>query len=125
MTESHKSPLLSADPKATLVFSAEKNGSLRVLYQGWDEPKVFPPGGGVEVVAKGGKVLVFRKEPTPAEVAEATSDPYEDWDPAPLAEPVPPAPTGQNDRPSGTPLADFDVVEGSPLEPIGQPKERQ
>ena len=52
----------------------------------------------VEVVARGGKVLVFRKEPTPAEVAEATSDPYEDWDPAPLAEPVPPAePTGQID----------------------------
>ena len=66
--------------RATLVFSAEKNGSLRVLYQGWDEPKVFPPGGGVEVVSKGGKVLVFRKEPTPAEVAAATSDPYEDWD---------------------------------------------
>jgi hypothetical protein len=40
----------------------------------------------------GGKVLVFRKEPTAAELAEATSDPYEDWDPAPLAEPVPPAP---------------------------------
>ena len=69
MTESHNPPLLSVDPRATLVFSAEKNGSLRVLYQGWDEPKVFPPGGGVEVVAKGGKVLVFRKDPTPAEVA--------------------------------------------------------
>jgi len=25
------SPLLSADPKATLTFSAEKDGSLRVL----------------------------------------------------------------------------------------------
>ena len=32
------------------------------------------------MVSKGGKVLVFRKEPTPAEVAAATSDPYEDWD---------------------------------------------
>ena len=39
---------------------------------------------------------MFRKDPTPAEVVEATSDPYEDWDPAPLAEPVPPALTGQN-----------------------------
>ena len=47
------------------------------------------------MVAKGGKVLVFRKDPTPAEVAAATSDPYEDWDPAPLAEPVP----GGADRP--------------------------
>jgi hypothetical protein len=50
------------------------------------------------VVTKGGKVLVFRKDPTPAEVAAATSDPYEDWDPAPLAEPAPPSRTGQNDR---------------------------
>jgi hypothetical protein len=68
------SPLLSADPKATLTFSAEQNGSLRVLYQGWEDAKVFPPGRGVEVVVKGGKVLVFRKEPAPAEIA---LDPYE------------------------------------------------
>ena len=51
------------------------------------------------MVAKGGKVQVFRKEPTPAEVAAATSDPYEsygsceDWDPAPLAEPAAAEPT--------------------------------
>lgn len=75
-----RSPLLSADPRATLVFSAEKNGSLRVLYQGWDEPHVFPPGGGVEVVVRLGKVLVFRKEPTAEEVAAAVTDPYEAWD---------------------------------------------
>ena len=47
-------------------------------------------------------MLVFRKEPTPAEVVEATSDPYEDWDMGPrvAARPVPgPAqPTGQIDR---------------------------
>jgi hypothetical protein len=48
------SPLLSADPKATLTFSAEKDGSLRVTYQGWEDAKVFPPEGGVEVVARGG-----------------------------------------------------------------------
>ena len=55
------------------------------------------------MVSRGGKVLVFRKDPTPAEVAAATSDPYEDWDPAPLAEPVPPAQTGQNDRSNAPP----------------------
>jgi hypothetical protein len=36
------SPLLSADPKAVLTFSAEKDGKLRVTYQGWED---VPPGG--------------------------------------------------------------------------------
>src|ERR1700686_2005434 len=50
------SPLLSADPKATLTFSAEKDGTLRVLYSGWDDGgvKTFRPGGWVEVVTLNG-----------------------------------------------------------------------
>ena len=48
------SPLLSADPKATLTFSAEKDGSLRVLYQGWDDAKVSPQEGGGRGRREGG-----------------------------------------------------------------------
>ena len=77
------------------------------------------------MVAKGGKVLVFRKEPTPAEVAAATSDPYEDWDgPAPFgrARPAarrpakmtgacrPASPCRQNDRSSGAPMTRQEAV---------------
>jgi hypothetical protein len=40
------SPLLSADPKATLTFSAEKDGSLRVIYAGWDDGGSRPSGRG-------------------------------------------------------------------------------
>lgn len=54
------SPLLSADPKATVIFEATKDGKLRASYAGWSDPHVFLPGEGVEVVNRGGKVQVFR-----------------------------------------------------------------
>jgi hypothetical protein len=66
------SPLLSADPKATLTFSAERDGSLRVTYQRWEDAKVFPPEGG-RSGREGGYGAVFRKEPTPAEIANGCS----------------------------------------------------
>ena len=40
------SALLKADPKATLTFSAEKDGKLRVTYAGWEDPRVFQAGSG-------------------------------------------------------------------------------
>lgn len=71
------SPLLSVDPRAVLTFSAEKDGTLRVLYSGWEEPKVFRPGEWVEVVNRGGQVQAFRRgEP----LLGPAPDPYRDWD---------------------------------------------
>jgi hypothetical protein len=55
------SPLLKADPKVVLTFSAEKDGSLRVTYQGWEDAKVFKPGEWLEVLARGGQVQLFRR----------------------------------------------------------------
>lgn len=70
------SPLLSAD-RAVLMLSAEKDGSLRAVYAGWEEPKVLRPGERLEVVHRGGQVQVFRLgEPLVGPVP----DPYRDWD---------------------------------------------
>jgi hypothetical protein len=66
------SPLLKADPRVVLTFSAEKDGLMRVTYQNWDDAKVFKPGEWVEVLARGGQVQVFRRgeslvDPAPGE----------------------------------------------------------
>jgi hypothetical protein len=49
------SPLLKAD-SATIAFAAEKDGSLRVRYAGWEEAKVFRPGESIELVTRAGQV---------------------------------------------------------------------
>jgi hypothetical protein len=59
------SPLLKADPKVTLTFSAERDGLMRVTYQGWEDAKVFKPGEWVEVVNRGGQVQVIRRGEPP------------------------------------------------------------
>jgi hypothetical protein len=88
------SPLLKADPKATLTFSAEKDGLMRVTYQGWEDAKVLKPGEWIEVVNRGGQLQVFRRG-------------------EPLVEPAPLA--------AGTPLAATGAVDqNTPLEPIGE-----
>jgi hypothetical protein len=153
------SPLLSADPKATLTFSAEKDGTLRVLYSGWDDGgvKTFRPGEWAEVVARNGQVQVFRRG---VAFLGPVPDPYLIWDgadsdvtaeavaliqakadetlrqdeytPLVVGPPLVPAAKlgpikmiGQTDPrhdvrlAAGTPLTDFEIVEGSPLEPIG------
>jgi hypothetical protein len=43
------------------MFRAEKDGSLRVLYTGWEDVKVFQPGESIELVARGGQVQAFRR----------------------------------------------------------------
>jgi len=64
------SPLLSADPKATLTFSAEKDGTLRVLYSGWTMGgKTFRPGEWAEVAARNGQVQVAHNKPAPPRCA--------------------------------------------------------
>jgi hypothetical protein len=70
------SPLLKAD-SATIAFSANSDGSLRVRYGGWDEAKVLRPGESLELVARKGQVWAFRRgEPLKA----PAPDPYKDWD---------------------------------------------
>lgn len=51
--------LFKAD-RATVVFDAQKNGTLRVTYQGWDDAKVILPGERFELVWEGGQVWAFR-----------------------------------------------------------------
>ena len=43
MAYSQIAPILTAE-KATLTFSAEKNGKVRVTYQGWTDQQVVPFG---------------------------------------------------------------------------------
>jgi hypothetical protein len=54
------SPLLKADPKVVLTFSAEKGGLMRVTYQNWDDAKTFKLGEWVKVVAEEGQMRVYR-----------------------------------------------------------------
>jgi hypothetical protein len=42
------SPVLIAD-KCTLTFSAEAEGRIRIVYQGWDDPRVVLPGQHIEI----------------------------------------------------------------------------
>jgi hypothetical protein len=49
------SPLLKAD-SATIAFSANADGSLRVRYAGWEEAKVLRPGESLELVTRSGQV---------------------------------------------------------------------
>jgi hypothetical protein len=58
---------------ATLVFVAEKDGKLRVNYQGWAEVKVILSGEQLEIVTSGGQVHVYRR-------GEPLTDPYREWD---------------------------------------------
>jgi hypothetical protein len=53
------SALLSAD-NATITFAAQKDGSLRATYQGWEDARIFRPGEHVEVRIGGGQVKVYR-----------------------------------------------------------------
>jgi hypothetical protein len=53
-------PLLKADG-ATIAFSANSDGSLRVRYGGWDEAKVLRPGESLE--APGGLYNVYLEGP--------------------------------------------------------------
>jgi hypothetical protein len=70
------SPLLKAD-SATLVFVAEKDGKLRVNYQGWADVKVILPGERLEIVASGGQAHLYRRgEPLTC----PATDPYREWD---------------------------------------------
>jgi hypothetical protein len=89
LTQSHNpppSPLLKAD-SATIAFSANADGSLRVRYSGWEEAKVFRPGESIELVTRSGQVWAYRRgEP----VKGPAPDPYKDWDGGKLV--------GQNDR---------------------------
>jgi hypothetical protein len=71
-----QSPLLLAD-NATLVFTAEKDGKLRVNYQGWAEVKVLLPGERLEIVASGGQVHAFRRGEA---ISGPAPDPYRAWD---------------------------------------------
>lgn len=70
------SPLLKAD-SATLAFSANADGSLRVRYASWEEAKVFRPGESIELVVRSGQVWAYRRgEP----LKGPAPDPYKDWD---------------------------------------------
>jgi hypothetical protein len=72
------SALLKADPKVSLTFHAEKDGKLRVTYQGWSDAQVFQPGESIELLVRAGQVQAFRRgTPTPQ------VDPYEGWEMAP------------------------------------------
>lgn len=72
------SALLKADPKVTLTFQAEKNGMLRVSYQGWEDAKVFRPGEAIEFLVVDGQVHAYRRgEPGPTEAPPI--DPYESY----------------------------------------------
>jgi hypothetical protein len=42
------SPILIAD-KCTPTFSAEADGKIRVVYQGWDDPKIVLPSQSIEI----------------------------------------------------------------------------
>jgi hypothetical protein len=46
------SALLSADT-ATITFAAQKDGTLRATYQGWEDARIFRPGEHVEVRVRG------------------------------------------------------------------------
>ena len=87
--------------------------------------KTFRPGEWVEVVTRNGQVQVFRRG---VAFLGPVPDPYLNWDG--LADPAPITMTGQADPlllnplgglrlAAGTPLADYEIVEGSRLSPIG------
>ena len=74
-TPTPPSPLLSAD-NATITFAAQKDGSLRVTYKGWEDAKIFRPGEYVDVHARGAGEGSSGGVPLPG----PAPDPYREWE---------------------------------------------
>ena len=51
--------------RATFTVDAQKNGTLRVTYPGWDEPKIMLANESLELVWEGGQVWAYRRTPPP------------------------------------------------------------
>ena len=58
-------PLFKADT-ANLAFSADKEGKVRMVYSGWDDPEVLLPGEVLEVYWEGRQVLARKVTPSEA-----------------------------------------------------------